>query len=135
MKLICNSCFNYTFFEADVEHLREIIVEGGSIIVSDAHCEDWNFSDTTFRHSLEDIVNYVIKSDTDALTWNSAKKTYENKYIVCSGCGSSQVTIPYCKLPYSYQSLEDELRENQNEYQQIRRKRNGNKLQVLWKPK
>mgnify|MGYP001373196913 CR=1 FL=1 len=135
MKLLCSTCFNYTFFEADVEYLRELAVKNGSLAVSDSHFDECNFTDTHFRDSLEDIVNYVIKSDTDALTWNSAKKTYENKYIVCSGCGSSQVTIPYCKLPYSYQSLEDELRENQNEYQQIRRKRNGNKLPVLWKPK
>ena len=118
-----------------MEYLREIIIKDGSLIVSDARCDDWNYTDTSFRHSLEDLINYVIKTDMDALCWNREKNCYENKHIKCAKCSSKRVTIPYCKVDLQkYKSLEEELKENNNEYQNLRRERNGTNLPVLWQP-
>ncbi|MBC8255798.1 MAG: hypothetical protein H8E85_00630 [Candidatus Marinimicrobia bacterium] len=135
-KLICNSCFNFEFFETNIEYLREIKVKDGSLVINDTHFEDWNYTDTHFRDSLEDIVSYVVKSEMDALSWNSEKECHENSYIKCAKCGSSQVSIPsYMIKKKKHQSLEAELKENHQEYNNLRRKRNGNTLPVLWEPK
>jgi hypothetical protein len=136
MKLLCSTCFNYTFFEADVEYLRELAVKNGSLVVSDSHFDECNFTDTHFRDSLEDIVNYVLKSDTDALKWDPVSKRHLNRYITCARCSSKEVTIPYCKYNYhKHQSLEDELKSNQENFKQFRRERHGDTLPQLWKPK
>ena len=134
MKLICNNCFNYTFFDAEIDYLRQLEVKDGHFCISDAFCEDWNFTNTLFRNCLEDLVGYVVKNDIDALTWNSDNNCYENRYIRCAECSSKQVTIPYCRYNYRrYQLLEEEINENTDEYQKLRRKKNGNYLPVVWK--
>ena len=135
MKLLCNSCFNYTFFEADVQYLREIEVKDGCLYVKDAHYEEWNYTDTQFRNSLEDLVNYVIKSDTETLSWDSSLRRYVNQYIVCARCESREITIPYCRYNHTkHLSLEDEVKANQEDFKQFRREKHGTTLPQLWKP-
>ena len=134
MKLICNRCFNYTYFIVDVEYLRKLNIQEGNLVVKDAYFEDWNYSDTAFRNCLEDLIGYVIKSDTDALSYNSDHKVYENNIIHCANRKSKEVSIPYCAVyPERHLSLEDELHKNKNEYKQFRREKHGAYLPVLWR--
>lgn len=125
MDLICIQCGNYRYFETDVESIQALSLKNGSLIVEDAQYEDWNFSDSTLRHSLEDIISYCLNESKEVLTYNPEKGRYENSLISCSRCGSKEVTKPYSNWtpPAHCRSLQEELMENRDEYRNLRKER------------
>ncbi|MBT3684009.1 MAG: hypothetical protein HOG35_13225, partial [Candidatus Marinimicrobia bacterium] len=52
MQLICHDCWNYSYFEADVETLRELKAGNGQLIVQDTKFEDFNYSESMLRDNL-----------------------------------------------------------------------------------
>jgi len=134
VQFICHDCWNYTYFEVDVETLRELKTGSGQLIVQDTQFEDFNYSQSMLRDNLNDIVQYVIKQNGDALIWDPESKSYQNNYISCARCGSKKVTKPY-SLWHSnrHQSLDRELIANQKEFTELRKGRiYANRLPVLW---
>jgi len=135
MELICHECGNFTYFEAQVETLREIVLNADCATIQDSMFEHWNYSESMLRDNLHDLVQYVLKQDASALTWDHEQACYVNNYIICARCGSKKVTKPYSTWQHSlYQSLEQELLENSSEYSQLRKeRRHGHYLPVVWK--
>ena len=134
MQLICHDCWNYSYFEADVETLRELKAGNGQLIVQDTKFEDFNYSESMLRDNLNDIVQYVIKQNGAALIWDPESESYQNNYISCAKCGSKKVTKPY-SLWHSnrHQSLDRELIANHKEFTELRReKKYANRMPVLW---
>ena len=134
MQLICWDCQNYTYFEADVETMKELNVHPDCALVEDAMFQDWNYSESMLRDNLNDIVQYVIKQDAGALRMDHDLGEYVNSYLICARCGSKRITKPYSTWRNHHRSLEDELRENNEEYSELRKEKyNGHHLPVLWK--
>lgn len=132
MQLICNACYNYSYFTANVELVREFKISDDNIIVEDSICQDWNFSANCFRHLLNDIINYVKHVDMDAMEYNERNNSFENKYIECSTCGSKMVTVPKRKVREEKQgSLQEEINENKKEMINLRRRKNGHLLPLM----
>lgn len=135
-RLLCHNCFNNEYFEASVELVREIKIEKGSIIIEDSLCSDWNYSASSFRNLLKDLVHYVIKVDMDAMEYDHDIGCHVNKFITCAKCDSRQVTIPKCSYsPNKYKSLGEEIEHNRNEFRNLRRSKHGDNLPSVWKPK
>ena len=138
MKLICIDCGGYVYFEADVEGLRAVTVSPEGLIVEDAiFDEDWNYSDSTLRENLVDVVDFVLKQSDQALHMDSESGQVLNNYLSCSRCGSRKVSPPYSQWqpPRDHQSLSQEILENRSEYQNLRKERHrANTLPVLFKP-
>ena len=135
MKLICHECWNYTYFEADVETLKELVLHPDHTMIQDSLFEHWNYSESMLRDNLEDIVQYVLSQDAGALTFDHDKQVYINRYISCARCGSNRVTKPYSSWNCNqHQTLEQELLENRKELIQLRKENQyGHHLPVLWK--
>ncbi|MBC8400920.1 MAG: hypothetical protein ISR95_00275 [Candidatus Marinimicrobia bacterium] len=138
MRLICLDCGGYVYFEADVEGLRAVTVTPEGLIVEDAiYDDDWNYSDSSLRENLIDVVDFALKQSEQALHMDPETGQVFNNYLTCSRCGSRKVTPPYSKWhpPSDYQSLEQELLENRSEYKTLRKERvRANTLPVLFKP-
>ena len=133
MFLICWDCWNYTYFDADVETLRELVSKKDHFTIQDSRFDHWNYSESMLRDNLEDIVQYVIKQDAGALKWDYDKQCFVNSYLTCARCGSHRITKPHSPWSHRLLSLEDELRSNQEEYSQLRKEqRYGHHLPVLW---
>jgi hypothetical protein len=134
LQLICHDCWNYTYFEADVETLRELKTESGQLIVQDTKFKNFNYSESTLRDNLNDIVQYVIKQNGAALIWDPESESYQNNYISCARCGSKKVTKPYSHWHSNrHQSLDKELLANHKEFTELRReKQYADRLPVLW---
>ena len=130
MKLICISCGNFSYFEVEVETLEAIEPNAEGLIVDDATMDDWNYSDTTLRGNLDDIINYVLKDLNETIT------DAGNKYLTCAKCGSRNVVVPYVKWnpPLEIVSIDAELIENRTEYLNLRKERYENNLPMLWQP-
>jgi len=138
MKLICLDCGGYVYFEVDVEGLRAVTVTSEGLLVEDAiFDEDWNYSDSTLRDNLIDVVDYCLKQSEQALHMDPESGQVLNNYLTCARCKSRKVTPPYSDWhpPRDYQSLSEELLNNRNEYQELRKeRRRANTLPVLFKP-
>jgi len=138
MKLICLDCGGYVYFEVDVESLRAVTVTPEGLVVEDAiYDEDWNYSDSTLRDNLIDVVDYCLKQSDQALHMDPESGQFYNNYLTCSRCESRRVTPPYSKWnpPRDYQSLAQEILENRSEYLNLRKERaRANSLPVLFKP-
>ena len=130
MNLICVACGNCTYFEVEVEAIKAIESDAEGLIIDDANMDDWNYSDTTLRGNLDDIVNYVLKNPNETITEAG------NKYITCAKCGSRNVVVPYVKWnpPLDFVSIDQELLENRTEYNNLRKERYENNLPMLWQP-
>ncbi|MBC8198413.1 MAG: hypothetical protein H8E60_11085 [Candidatus Marinimicrobia bacterium] len=136
MHLVCNACFNYSYFTTSVELVREIKIDNGNIVIEDSLCQDFNFSATAFRHLLQDIINYVKRVDFDAMDYNEDSHCFENKYISCSECEGKMVTVPQRKIKIvKPESLGEEIIENRKELLNLRRRKNGHLLPILQKHK
>ena len=135
MQLICSDCWNYTYFEVDVETLRELKADSGQLVVQDTKFEDFNYSQSMLRDNLNDIVQYVIKQNGAALIWDPESNIYQNNYISCARCGSKKVTKPYSHWHSNrHQSLDKELLANHKEFTELRReKKHADNLPVLYK--
>ena len=135
MQLICHDCWNYTYFEVDVETLRELKEDSGQLVIQDTKFDDFNYSQSMLRDNLSDIVQYVIKQNGAALIWDSESSSYQNNYISCARCGSKKVTKPYSHWHSNrHQSLDNELLANRKEFTELRRERKyADRLPVLWK--
>ena len=135
MQLICHDCWNYTYFEVDVETLRELKGGNGHLTIQDTKFDDFNYSQSMLRDNLNDIVAYVIKENGAALIWDSESSSYQNNYISCARCGSKKVTKPYSHWHSNrHQSLDNELLANRKEFTELRRERKyADRLPVLWK--
>ena len=134
MQLICHDCWNYTYFEVDVETLRELKADSGQLVVQDTKFEEFNYSESILRDNLNDIVQYVIKQNGGALIWDPEFNSYQNNYISCARCGSKKVTKPYSHWHSNrHQSLDRELLANHKEFTELRRERKyADRLPVLW---
>lgn len=137
MKLICLNCGGYVYFEVDVEGLRAVTVTPEGLVVEDAiFDEDWNYSDSSLRDNLIDVVDYCLKQSDQALQIDPETRQFYNNYLTCSRCGSRKVTPPYSNWhpPRDYQSLAQEILENRSEYHNLRKERSrANNLPVLFK--
>ncbi|MEE9167914.1 MAG: hypothetical protein V3U24_10710 [Candidatus Neomarinimicrobiota bacterium] len=137
MKLICIACGNYTYFEAEVEGLRAVIPAAQGVVVEDAVIDDDNWSDGSLRDNLQDVVDWFLKQNDQALHFDADTGHYYNSYVRCARCGSPRVCPPYSKWtpPRSLKSLEEELLDNREELNALRKERHhANHLPVLWKP-
>ncbi len=134
MQLICWDCQNYTYFEVDVETMKELKVNSACTVIEDAMFQDWNYSESMLRDNLNDIVAYVLKQDAGAIKIDHATGDYLNTYVSCGRCGSKKVTKPYSSWQHQHLSLEEELLKNKEEYSDLRKEHNiGHHLPVLWK--
>ncbi|MHA1170281.1 MAG: hypothetical protein ACTSRU_20840 [Candidatus Hodarchaeales archaeon] len=138
MKLICLSCGNRRYFEAEVETFKEISVNSDSVVVENAVFDDWDQTEITIRTNLEDTINFVLKQGSSILKFDSNTGYYYNTYIFCALCNSARVTPPYSDwTPPNNKTLDEELFKNRKEYHQIRKEKisHENNLPVLWEPK
>ena len=123
MKLICIDCGNYTYFAADIEMQMAAISQDGSVLIENAEYDSYDYTSDSVRRSLDDLIGYVLKIDEEVLSFNGKINRYENRYITCVWCGSSSVTPPSCEYiqPREYQSIDEELNNNRNEYLQLKK--------------
>ena len=131
MKLICIECGNYTYFAADIEMQMAAISQDGSVSIENAEYDSYDYTSDSVRRSLEDLIGYVLKTGEDVLSFNRKINRYENRYITCVWCGSSSVTPPSCEYiqPREYQSIDEEINNNRNEY--LRLKKEGRHAYLL----
>ena len=123
MKLICIDCGNYTYFAADIEMQMAALSQDGSVLIENAEYESYDYTSDSVRRSLDDLIGYVLRTGEDLLIYNRKINRYENRYITCVWCGSSNVTPPSCEYiqPREYQSIDEEINSNRNEYLQLKK--------------
>ncbi len=121
MKLICINCGNYTYFAADVEIQMAVLSHDGSITIENAEYDSYDYTSDSVRCSLDDLIEIVLRADSDSLSFNGNFNRYENRYITCVWCGSSVVTPPSQEYiqPREYVSIDEEINNNRNEYLQL----------------
>ena len=131
MKLICIDCGNYTYFESDVEMQMAVLSLDGSLSIENAEYDNYDYTSDSLRCSLDDLIEYVLRADSESLSFNREMMRYENRYITCVWCGSLSVTPPSCEYiqPREYVSIDEELKNNQNEY--LRLKKEGKYASLL----
>ena len=123
MKLICIDCGNYTYFAADVEMQMAALSHDGSVSIENAEYENYDYTSDSVRRSLDDLIEYVLRTGEDVLNFNPKIDRYENRYITCVWCGSSAVTPPSCEYsqPREYVSIDEEIKNNNTEYQWLKK--------------
>ena len=123
MKLICIDCGNYTYFAADIEMQMAALSQDGSVLIENAEYESYDYTSDSVRRSLDDLIGYVLRTGEDLMIYNRKINRYENRYITCVWCGSSSVTPPSCEYvqPREYQSIDEEINSNRNEYLQLKK--------------
>ena len=123
MKLICIECGNYTYFAADIEMQMAALSRDGSVSIENAEYDSYDYTSDSVRKSLDDLIEYVLRTGEDLLSYNRKINRYENKYIICVWCGSSNVTPPSCEYiqPREYLSIDEEINNNRNEYLQLKK--------------
>ena len=123
MKLICIDCGNYTYFEADIEMQMAVSSMDGCVSIENAEYDSYDYTSDSVRGSLDDLIKYVLRAYDDSFSFNRNSNKYENRYITCVWCGSSSVTPPSCEYvqPREYQSIDEELKNNRNEYLQLKK--------------
>ena len=131
MKLICIDCGNYTYFEADVEMQMAVLSQDGSLSIENADYDNYDYTSDSLRCSLDDLITYVLRADSESLSFNREIMRYENRYITCVWCGSSTVTPPSCEYipPREQVSIDEELNNNRGEY--LRLKKEGKYASLL----
>ena len=125
MKLICIGCGNYTYFVADIEMQMAAISQDGTVSIENAEYDSYDYTSDSVRRSLDDLIEYVIRIDSECLTFNRTINRYENRYITCVWCGSSVVTPPTCEYsqPREYVSIDEEINKNRSEYLRLKKER------------
>ena len=125
MKLICVSCGNYVHFEAQVEGLQVIEVSPGGLVIGDRDQEGACDTGSWIRMGLQDLVDYCVRLDLEALKWDSSSGGYINPQISCARCGSNRVCVPYrdWSPPRKNQFLEEEMHSNRQDYAWLRKER------------
>ena len=123
MKLICIDCGNYTYFAADIEMQMAVLSSDGSVSIENAEYDDYDYTSDSVRRSLDDLIEIVLRADSDFLSFNRITMKYENRYITCVWCGSSVVTPPTCEYiqPREYVSIDEEINDNRNEYRRLKK--------------
>ena len=131
MKLICIDCGNYTYFEADVEMQMAVLSQDGSLSIENADYDNYDYTSDSLRSSLDDLIEIVLRADSECLIFNREIMRYENRYITCVWCGSLNVTPPSCEYipPKEYVSIDEELNNNRDEY--LRLKKEGKYASLL----
>jgi len=131
MKLICIDCGNYTYFAADIEMQMAVLSSDGSVSIENAEYDNYDYTSDSLRSSLDDLIEIVLRADSDFLSLNRITMKYENRYITCVWCGSSSVTPPTCEYIQlrEYQSIDEEINGNRNEY--LRLKKEGRRNAYL----
>jgi len=131
MKLICIDCGNYTYFESDVEMQMAVLSHDGSLSIENADYDNYDYTSDSLRCSLDDLIACVLRADSESLSFNREIMRYENRYITCVWCGSSNVTPPSCEYfpPREQVSIDEELKNNRNEY--LRLKKEGKYASLL----
>ncbi len=131
MKLICIECSNFTYFCADVEMQMAVLSQDGNLSIENAEYDNYDYTSDSLRCSLDDLIAYVLRADSESLSLNREIMRYENRYITCVWCGSSTVTPPSCEYspPREYVSIDEELNNNRDEY--LRLKKEGKYASLL----
>lgn len=134
MKLLCLHCGNYTYFDTDVETVKEITTGPDGLIIDNAVFADLDYTEDTLRNNLNDIVGYALKQDGTDMIFDRETETYYNRFIRCAKCGSGKVTNPIPKPVPCNLSLEEELDKNREEFNYLRKehKHYENNLPELW---
>ena len=137
MRLLCLECGNYTYFTSEVQMYRSVKPGPDGLLIDDVLLEDFNYSDCNIRDELRDNVDYLLKQGAEAMYYDYDSGQVENNLISCARCESKRITPPYSEWnpKRNPMSLEQELMENRNEYQNLRKEKEyANTLPVLWKP-
>ena len=118
MKLICIDCGNYIYFSADVEMQMAVLSKEGCVSIENAEYDSYDYTSDSLRSSLGDLIEYVLRADSESLSFNRKIKRYESQYMTCVWCGSSVVTPPSREyIPQGEEvSIDEELKNNRNEY-------------------
>jgi len=135
MKLICIRCGNYTHFEIDVEIIKELVSEHDSLLVDNAIFSDFDYTEETLRKNLQSHIKFIMEQSSSDLHFDCQSETYYSGLnIHCAKCGSLKINIP--SKNYKQLTLEEELKHNREEFQNLRKVRKSyeNKLPVLWQP-
>lgn len=134
MQLICHECWNYTYFEADIELLVQLSSGSAGVIIGDYKFDEHNLSESELRSGLHDIVQYVLKQDANAMNFDHVSGQYQNSYIRCARCGSHKVSKPFSQWSTNrHPPLEQELIKNHKEYTELRKERKyADGMSVLW---
>ena len=125
MKLICADCGNYVHFEAQVEGVQVIEVSPGGLLIGDRDQEGAFDTGSWIRMGLQDLVDYCVRLDLEALKWDPSSKNYINRFISCARCGSQRVCVPYrdWSPPRKNQFLDEEIHSNRQDYAWLRKER------------
>jgi len=137
MTLLCLECGNYTYFTSDVQVYQSVKPRPEGLLIDDVLLEDFNYSDSNIRDELRDNVDYLLNQGAEAMYFDSYSGEMENSLITCARCESKRITPPYSEWAPKRNPipLEQELRENRHEYQNLRKEKNyANNLPVVWQP-
>ncbi len=125
MKLIWVSCGNYGHFEARVVRLPVREVSPGGLVIGDRDQEGAFDTGSWIRMGLQDLVDYCVKQDLEALRWDFSSGGSINPHISCARCGSQRVCVPYrdWSPPRKNQFLDEEMHSNRQDYAWLRKER------------
>ena len=100
-----------------------VLSQDGSLSIENAEYDNYDYTSDSLRCSLDDLIEYILRADSESLSFNREIMRYENRYITCIRCGSSTVTPPSCEYspPREYVSIDEELKNNQNEYLKLKK--------------
>lgn len=136
MRLLCLHCGNTIYFEVDVETVLEAIVDCDNLVIENARYPDLDYTEETLRDNLNDLLEYVLKQGEPNMLFDPETETYYSRYFHCAKCGSPKVAPPIRKVPSPPPPLDEELKQNQAEYNNLRKERSiyADNLPVLWQP-
>ena len=132
MKLICAACGGYVHFEVDVEMHQPVRAAQGGICLEPRDADGYTDQAASVRMGVEDMVSYCMHNDIETLEINVNEGGAQNRYITCARCGSSSVTIPFCPWnpPMAYETLEDEVTANRQEFAWLRKERRKHETEM-----
>ncbi len=135
MRLLCLCCGNRRYFDVDIESLKQLNSDTEGLIIENARFEDFDFTEDGLRDNLQNQVDYILNQTSSQMLFDSATESYYSAIeVLCAKCGSRRIAIP--SKTFKKLSLEQELEQNREEFQNIRkeRKNHENNLPVLWQP-
>ena len=135
MKLICIRCGNYTHFEIDVETIKELVSEHDNLLIDNVIFSDFDYTEETLRKNLQNHIKFIMEQSSSDLLFDPQSETYySGLHIQCAKCGNKKINIP--SKNYKQLTLEQELKQNREEFQDLRKvqKSYENKLPILWEP-
>jgi hypothetical protein len=134
--ILCLTCGNQTYFETDVETMKEVKTDSQGIIIEEAYFSDYNQGEEMIRTGLFDNYHATLKLHADSLSLDYYSQRCFNPYLSCAVCKSREVIFPSSTWTPKRKllPLQDEILSHSNEYKSLRKEQNSeNKLPVLRK--